>query len=53
MHCNFNLFSRLIVCGLAVAKFNVACPGEPGMLDVAGFDGQVPRVIEAFSRGAF
>jgi hypothetical protein len=23
------------------------------MLDVAGFDAEVPRVVEAFSRGAF
>lgn len=26
---------------------------DPGMLDIGGFDGHVPRIIEAFSRGAF
>jgi hypothetical protein len=44
---------RLVTCGLAVSHFAVACPNDPGMLDVAGFDAEVPRVIEAFSRGAF
>jgi hypothetical protein len=44
---------RLVTCGLAVSRFAVACPNDPGMLDVAGFDAEVPRVIEAFSRGAF
>ncbi|XP_069697982.1 RNA-binding protein RO60 [Periplaneta americana] len=45
--------AKMVTCGLSVAKFVVACPSEPGMLDIAGFDAQVPRVIEAFSRGAF
>jgi hypothetical protein len=44
---------RLVTCGLAVSHFSVACPNDAGMLDVAGFDAEVPRVIEAFSRGAF
>jgi 60 kDa SS-A/Ro ribonucleoprotein len=42
-----------VTCGLALSHFAVACPNDPGMLDVAGFDAQVPRVIEAFARGAF
>ncbi|XP_067009407.2 RNA-binding protein Ro60 [Anabrus simplex] len=45
--------AKLVVCALSVPEFFVASPEDPGMLDVAGFDGQVPRIIEAFSRGAF
>jgi 60 kDa SS-A/Ro ribonucleoprotein len=43
----------MVTCGLSISKFVVACPNDPGMLDVAGFDAEVPRVVEAFSRGAF
>jgi 60 kDa SS-A/Ro ribonucleoprotein len=43
----------MVTCGLGISKFAVACPNDPGMLDVAGFDAEVPRVVEAFSRGAF
>lgn len=46
-------FLRMVTCGLGISKFVVACPNDPGMLDVAGFDAEVPRVVEAFSRGAF
>ncbi|PSN35559.1 hypothetical protein C0J52_12499 [Blattella germanica] len=35
------------------SALNLPKANEDGMLDIAGFDGQVPRVIEAFSRGAF
>lgn len=46
-------FLRMVTCGLGISKFVVACPNDPGMLDVAGFDAEVPRIVEAFSRGAF
>ncbi|GLG97094.1 60 kDa SS-A/Ro ribonucleoprotein [Gryllus bimaculatus] len=45
--------SKFVVCGLTCPKFSIASEDDPGMLDIAGFDEQVPRVIEAFSRGAF
>lgn len=45
--------TKMVTCGLGISKFAVACPNDPGMLDVAGFDAEVPRVVEAFSRGAF
>lgn len=56
--CGFDIFVlflllRMVTCGLGISKFVVACPNDPGMLDVAGFDAEVPRVVEAFSRGAF
>lgn len=45
--------AKFVVCGLSTPKFSIAAEDDPGMLDIAGFDEQVPRVIEAFSRGAF
>lgn len=45
--------TKFVTVALATQDFKVAHPDDPGMLDIAGFDGKVPRVIEAFSRGAF
>lgn len=45
--------AKLITCALAGKEVNVAAPNDVGMLDIAGFNGKVAQIIEAFSRGAF
>nr|CAD7459235.1 unnamed protein product [Timema tahoe] len=42
-----------VTCALSCSQIVVANPSDPLMLDIAGYDGHVPRIIEAFSRGAF
>lgn len=43
--------AKLIVLATSASKFTIADPGDPGMLDIAGFDAAVPGLISAFSRG--
>jgi 60 kDa SS-A/Ro ribonucleoprotein len=41
--------ARLIVCGMVANDFTIADPTDPGMLDIAGMDSAVPRLITDFS----
>lgn len=43
--------SKLIVCATEPVDFSIADPKDPGMLDVAGFDSNVPTIINEFVRG--
>lgn len=43
--------ARLVVVGMTATEFSIADPGDPGMLDVAGFDAAVPSLITEFARG--
>lgn len=43
--------AKLIVVGMNANEFSIADPEDPGMLDVAGFDLNVPNLISEFSRG--
>ncbi|XP_063234744.1 RNA-binding protein Ro60-like [Bacillus rossius redtenbacheri] len=45
--------TKYVTCAFASSKVMVACPSDPRMLDIVGFDCHVPSVIEGFSRGAF
>nr|CAD7413306.1 unnamed protein product [Timema cristinae] len=45
--------TKFVTCALSCSQIVVANPNDPLMLDIAGYDGHVPRIIEAFSRGAF
>lgn len=45
-----NPAARLVTLGMTGMPSRVADPGDPGMLDIAGFDATVPRVISAFLR---
>ncbi len=42
--------AKSVVVGLAGAEFQLASEADPGMLDVLGFDGETPAVIEGFLR---
>lgn len=42
---------RLVVVGMTATDFTIADPNDPGSLDVAGFDANVPNLISDFSRG--
>jgi 60 kDa SS-A/Ro ribonucleoprotein len=44
--------ARLVVCGMVSNGFTIADPGDPGMLDVVGFDTATPQVISDFASGA-
>jgi 60 kDa SS-A/Ro ribonucleoprotein len=44
---------RLVVVGLSQSAFSLADPSDPGMLDVAGFDGTALQVIQDFVNGRF
>jgi 60 kDa SS-A/Ro ribonucleoprotein len=41
--------AKLVVVGLSANKITVADPNDPGMMDVAGFDPDVPSIIRDFS----
>lgn len=43
--------AKLIVLATYASKFSIADPNDPGMLDLAGFDTVVPRLITEFSKG--
>lgn len=42
--------ARLVVVGMTANDVSIADPGDPGMLDVAGFDSAAPNLIADFSR---
>ncbi|WP_083467953.1 TROVE domain-containing protein [Methylobacterium tarhaniae] len=42
--------AKLVVVGLVSNGFSIADPGDPGMLDVVGFDTAAPAVIADFIR---
>ena len=44
--------ARLVVVGMVSNRFSIADPGDPGMLDVVGFDTATPQLISDFARGA-
>jgi 60 kDa SS-A/Ro ribonucleoprotein len=44
--------ARLLVVGMVSNGFSIADPGDPGMLDVVGFDTATPQLISDFARGA-
>ncbi len=43
--------ARLVVVGMVSNGFSIADPGDPGMLDVVGFDTGTPAVIADFAAG--
>jgi len=43
--------ARLVVVGMVSNGFSIADPGDPGMLDVVGFDTATPQLISDFARG--
>ena len=43
--------AKLIVCGMCANEFTLADPDSKCMLDVAGFDSAVPRLINEFVLG--
>lgn len=43
--------ARLIVCAMQSNQFSIADPADDGMLDICGFDANVPDVIAQFSKG--
>lgn len=43
--------AKLIVVATTATKFSIADPNDPGMLDIAGFDLAVPRLVTEFSKG--
>ncbi|MDX6526293.1 MAG: 60 kDa SS-A/Ro ribonucleoprotein [Gaiellales bacterium] len=44
--------ARLVVVGMVSNGYSIADPGDPGMLDVVGFDTATPQLISDFARGA-
>lgn len=42
--------AKLIVCGMVANEFTIADPSDAGMLDVVGFDANVPAVMADFVR---
>lgn len=45
------LDSKLVVMGMTATNFTIADPSDRGMLDVCGFDSNVPKVINDFMKG--
>ena len=43
--------AKLVVVGMTATSFTIADPGDPGMLDVVGFDTAAPQVMADFARG--
>jgi 60 kDa SS-A/Ro ribonucleoprotein len=42
--------AKLVVVAMASNGFSIADPGDPGMLDVVGFDAAAPQLIADFAR---
>lgn len=42
--------AKVIVLGTSVSNFSVAEPGNPNMLDVAGFSSDIPQAIAEFTK---
>lgn len=40
--------AKLIVIGMTSTGFTIADPGDPGMLDIVGFDAAIPELISNF-----
>ncbi|KAL8562979.1 hypothetical protein ACOMHN_004671 [Nucella lapillus] len=40
--------AKLVMCGLTSNHIQFAGPEEPGMLDVAGFDANIPTLLHRF-----
>jgi 60 kDa SS-A/Ro ribonucleoprotein len=47
----FNPAARVIVVGMTATGYSIADPGDPGVLNVAGLDGALPKLIAGFLRG--
>ncbi len=45
----FNKNAKLVVVAMTANKFSIADPKDPGMLDVVGFDANVPKIIQSFA----
>ena len=43
--------ARLVVVSMAPTKFSIADPSDKGMLDISGFDADMPQLISDFSSG--
>lgn len=41
--------SKLVMCGLQTDQFSIADPNDPRMIDICGFDSEVPRLIKEFA----
>lgn len=46
-----NSEAKLVVCATESYDFSIADPSDAGMLDIAGFDANVPTLISDFARG--
>lgn len=45
------LDAKCVVWGVSSTDFSIADPGDPGMMDVVGFDASAPVIVNAFLRG--
>jgi 60 kDa SS-A/Ro ribonucleoprotein len=43
--------AKLIVLAVSTSSFTIADPSDPGMLDIAGLDSAVPRLVSEFVMG--
>jgi 60 kDa SS-A/Ro ribonucleoprotein len=41
----------VIVVGMTATGYSIGDPGDPGVLNVAGLDGALPKLIAGFLRG--
>ena len=46
----FNQAARVIVVSMTATGYSIADPGDPGVLNVAGLDGALPKLIAGFLR---
>lgn len=45
-----NPAAKLVVIGMTATRFSIADPNDAGMLDIVGFDANVPQLLAEFSR---
>ena len=43
--------AKLVVCATVPSAFTIADPSDAGMIDIVGFDANVPELIAGFARG--
>jgi 60 kDa SS-A/Ro ribonucleoprotein len=48
---SFNPAARVIVVGMTATGYSIGDPGDAGVLNVAGLDGALPKLIAGFLRG--
>ncbi len=43
--------ARAVIAGMTAVGYTIGDPGDPGVLNIAGFDASLPQLVTGFVRG--